>query len=36
MDLVAEEALGHLLRDNLIENNTDKDSLFDRAIKNIR
>lgn len=35
MDLVAEEALGHLLRDNLIENGIE-DSLFDRTIKNIQ
>ena len=35
MDLVAEEALGHLLRDNLIENGTE-DTLFDRTIKNIQ
>lgn len=35
MDLVAEEALGHVLQQNLINNGTDV-ALFNRAIKNVQ
>ena len=35
MDLVAEEALGHILQQNLI-NNTTSEALFDRTVKNVQ